>query len=107
MVLTYLSLLSSSSFHHTRAFVICYLATSPVFTLPSEADGATIDISEDTDLQTSIYQISATDSDGDTILYFLTKGSSEFSLDTTTRVVKVASTLDYDTDPKSYELEFE
>ena len=107
MVLTYLSLLSSSSFHRTRAFVICYLATNPVFTLPSEADGETIDISEDTVLQTSFYQISATDSDGDTLEYFLTKGSPEFSLDPATRVVKVESTLDYDTDPKSYELEFE
>ena len=79
--------------------------SDPVFTLPPEADGATISLAEDTGTDTAIYTISATDDDGDTLTYVLTAGSPEFSL--TTNIVKVASTLDYDTDPKQYEITFE
>ena len=88
-------------------FLICLSVTDPVFTLPPEAGGATISIAEDTGMTISIYSISATDDDGDTLTYVLTAGSPEFSLDESTRVVSVAAALDFDTDPKVYEITFE
>ena len=92
----------------SKILQLSFLATNPVFTLPPVSGGFTKDIAEDTAIDTTIYQISANDADGDTLTYVLTQGSPEFALDATNpRDVKVNSALDYDTAPKVYEVVFE
>lgn len=85
--------------------------TSPEFIQPLESGGSTISISEDTASGTSVYQLSATDADGDTLTYVFINDNSQFDLDAslisqTALQVSTASTLDYET-TQTFELIFE
>ena len=61
---------------------------------------------EDEGITTSIYTISASDADSDTLTYELVLGAPEFALDSSTRIVSIGSALNFDVPPTVYSVTF-